>query len=130
MDFCNIEIVKYGNSFFLIDKTVCKPIFISRKVFEVIGEYKSGKNFSELQQKYGRKFLSSLNAELERLKTKQILTERKIKFSTEAKKAIDEFRNQSIEILEGVLMISQNCNLACRYCYGGESGTFNQKGFI
>lgn len=43
MDFCNIEIVKYGNRFFMIDKTVCKPIFISQRVFEVIGEYKSGK---------------------------------------------------------------------------------------
>lgn len=130
MDFCNIEIVKYGNRFFMIDKTVCKPIFISQRVFEVIGEYKSGKTFSELQQKYGEKFLNSLNGELERLKRKQILTERKIKFSTEAKKAIDEYRNQPIEILEGVLMVSQNCNLACRYCYGGESGTFNQKGFM
>ena len=49
MDFCNIEIVKYGNRFFMIDKTVCKPIFISQRVFEVIGEYKSGKTFSELQ---------------------------------------------------------------------------------
>ncbi len=68
MDFCNIEIVKYGNRFFMIDKTVCKRIFISQRVFEVIGEYKSGKTFSELQQKYGEKFLNSLNGELERLK--------------------------------------------------------------
>ena len=73
---------------------------------------------AELEKVYNIKFNASDLAELERLKRKQILTERKIKFSTEAKKAIDEYRNQPIEILEGVLMVSQNCNLACRYCYG------------
>ena len=26
------------------------------------------------------------------------------------------------------LMLTQNCNLKCKYCYGGESGRFNSKG--
>ena len=33
------------------------------------------------------------------------------------------------ELVEGVFLVSQSCNMKCRYCYG-ESGEFGNKGFM
>lgn len=37
------------------------------------------------------------------------------------------FKKQGFKITSASLMIAQNCNLRCTYCYGGESGHYNSE---
>jgi uncharacterized protein len=40
----------------------------------------------------------------------------------------DYFEKDNFQTRKITLMLTQDCNLACKYCYGGESGKFNSKG--
>ena len=43
--------------------------------------------------------------------------------------SFDYFKESDFRIASASFMVAQNCNLACKYCYGGESGRFNSKVF-
>lgn len=50
-------------------------------------------------------------------------------FDTKEKdRTFDFYCNDASTSNRITLMLTQDCNLACKYCYGGESGGFNSKG--
>lgn len=130
MDLNGINLVAYNNHYMLVDYSVRKPVIISKRVYDVLSEAKKGISIQELKEKYGEGLLKTIINKISDLRERKVLECSKTNWGNEGMKAICKFREKEIEILEGNIMVSQDCNMACKYCYGGESGRYNQRGLM
>lgn len=125
-----ISLVEYNSQYMMVDYPAKKPVIISKRVYEILSKAKSGIPISLLEESYGHNLVDTVWDTLDNLKKRKVLEFADRDFYKECKMAISRYAEQDMELLEGNIMISQDCNMACRYCYGGMSGMYNQKGLM
>ena len=130
MNLDGINLVEYNAKYMIVDYWAKKPVIISKRVYEIIMKIKSGMPISLIQKSYDSYLVDTVLNTLDNLKTRKVLDFSNKDFYTECKNAMNQYNEQEIDILEGNIMISQDCNMACRYCYGGTSGTYNKRGLM
>lgn len=130
MNLDGINLIEYNNRYMLIDYSASKPVIISKRVYDILSKAKRGISIKALKEEYGDDLLNTVVSTINDLKKRKVIDCSDKNFYEESKKAICKYQEQDIDLLEGNIMISQDCNMACTYCYGGVSGTYNQKGLM
>lgn len=130
MDTSKVNLLNYQDNYFLLNYSLKKPVMISRRVYEILTKIKNSAPLLELRQEYGEELIEQVIHTVNDLEKRNIIDSTAINLRSECQKAMEKYQMQEIELLEGTIMVSQDCNMACRYCYGGESGRFNRKGLM
>lgn len=125
-----INAIKYGEEYILMDRNITRPIFVSNRVYDIVTRLKQGENINILEEQYGKDTLDNILNHIQCLITENVLRPSGGNFYEEGIREVRKYAKSPISILEGMFMVSQDCNMACRYCYGGKSGTFNNKGLM
>lgn len=130
MDISNLNFIKYKNNYLLVDDFLTNPIMLSQRAYDILSAYKEGKSLMELKTIFGDEIVKSIFKGIQKLEHEKKINVQKRDTYSEAENAISEYLKSDIVLLEGMLMVSQTCNMKCRYCFGGESGTFNERGLM
>lgn len=130
MNLNGINLVEYNNRYMLVDYSASKPIIISKRVYIILSKVKKGIPIDILKGEYGENLVNTIESTINDLKVRKVIECSDKSFYEEGKKEICKYQEQDIDLLEGNMMISQDSNMACTYCYGGASGTYNQKGLM
>jgi radical SAM additional 4Fe4S-binding domain len=131
MNLDTIHLVNQKGHFFLIDSHRCKTVLLSEKAYQILNAYKNGIEISKLSKDFSPALVDSILNQLETLRDKNTIAEDKTDYYKKTKNAISKLADQkSLALTEGVFMVAHDCNLQCRYCYGGTSGSFQSKGFM
>ncbi len=125
-----INVVKHEEQYILVDTNTTRPIFVSGRVYDIVTKLKQGQEYRILEDEYGRETVDMVLNHIQSLIEEKIIKPSDGTFYEKGIKEINKYEERPIDVLEGMFMVSQDCNLACKYCYGGESGTFNQKGLM
>jgi radical SAM additional 4Fe4S-binding domain len=126
-----IHLVNLYDQFFLIDSHVCKPVLISAKAYQILNAYKNGVELIKLHEEFGKTLVDSIVKEIASLREKNIISDTNNDFYSMAKSVISQLsERKKPSLTDGVFMIAQNCNMACKYCYGGNAGSYNSKGLM
>lgn len=119
----NIVIFETQGYFILIDNFTLNMFLLNESSFEILKEMKKGCTRNELETKFGKnkvnKTLSNINELIEK-NAIHILPENKF---ADNQAVIERIEPKQPQLLEGVFMIAQDCNMRCKYCYG-DSGQF------
>ncbi|MCI6812262.1 MAG: radical SAM protein [Lachnospiraceae bacterium] len=130
MNLNGINLVEYNGYYMLVNYSLRKPVMVSKRVYDTLSEVKKGTPIQELKEKYGEDLLEIIEKKMRELEERKVLECSETNFGNEGMKAIERLRTHEVEILEGNIMVSQDCNMACKYCYGGESGRYNLRGLM
>lgn len=125
----NLNLICYKNQYLLVDHSVCNPILLSKRAYELLVEYNEGVDIEKLNEKYGISLVTSILEKINLLNRDRVTSTKK-NFYHNAKSAVDKYLVSDIDLLEGMIMVSQTCNMACKYCYGGDSGSYNDRGLM
>ena len=126
----SFSLVKKDKYYFLIDAYTCNQIAISKSAYDVLYALKSGDTIQHVKECYGEDLVDEILSQLAMLQVERKNSDTPYHTWKNSLKSIEQFLHKEPSILEGVFMIAQDCNLACRYCYGGESGTYNHSGYM
>lgn len=125
-----INVVKHENQHILVDTNMTRPIFVSSRVYDIVTRLKQGQDYNLVEDEYGRETVDMVLNHIQSLIEKKVIKPSDGTFYEKGMREIKKYEEGSVDVLEGMIMVSQDCNLACKYCYGGESGTFNHKGLM
>lgn len=123
-----IDLITKDGGHFLVDVNTCKPVALSRTAWQVLRELKDGRPLAAVRESLGEGTVAAVLGQLRELQESGALSGQRRDFRKEARETLERLPEEGISALEGVFMVTQGCNLACRYCYGGESGTFGRSG--
>lgn len=130
MDLNNINVIECNNQYVLVDYSASKPVMISKRVYDILAKIKRGEQWKGLEEEYGKDLIHTVINTIQDLRKRKVIADTDENFYQVGQKAIRKYKEQKIELLEGMIMVSQDCNMACSYCYGGSSGSYNHKGFM
>jgi len=115
-----------GNLNLIYDSITHSLYSVDRLVFEIFKDY--------LKQDNSENIYTNYSGKADFKKIKNILKEINFILSTSniiANKGINTFnfiKDRCLKSGKFTLMVSQDCNLRCKYCYGGESGRYKTSG--
>jgi len=124
-----VSLVTDNGQFFLVDRHTCNMIRLSKTAYEVLCMLKNGEN-EEVVRIFGKEMVDMITNEIISLKNQKIISDCSCDSYQEAMDSISSLEKNGIMLLEGTFLIAQDCNMACKYCYGGKSGQFGQKGLM
>ncbi len=123
--FDDVKLFEKNGMRFMFNINNSESYTISKVAYNVIRSLQQGDKKSELVKLYGEDNVNNVLdsfGTLERGQTSGHTRE-------EIEKSLEDFRlSENNNYVEVMLMIAQDCNLRCDYCYGGESGRFNNRG--
>jgi len=129
MNLHKISLVEKENIFFLMDGCTCDPFVINHNAYTILSALKKGTDKKKLIEDFGEAIVTNTLKSLQTLQKSDNDHDRLLHYE-DACKTISNFRNEKISLLQCLLMVVQSCNLACSYCYGGDSGQYHMKGFM
>jgi uncharacterized protein len=127
-----IELFYYNNLYFLFSINTCHAFTISKEAYGILSSIKKrGKTLKELEKEYGSDVVQNVVSEFKILQSNGYVGEKLLDFDKIAREKVSSLiSSEPIIHVEGNIMIAQDCPMSCAYCYGGRSGTFNNKGFM
>lgn len=130
MNLKGINLVESNNRYMLVDYSARKPVIISKRVYDILSKIKNGVSIETLEVKYDADLIETVINTVNDMIQRGVIENTDKNFFVEGERVICNYKEQNVELLEGMIMVSQDCNMACTYCYGGKSGTYNQKGLM
>ena len=125
-----LELIEEEGRRFLVDVNTSKPIGLSDEAYRVLSLLKLGVSLRAVESTIGRETVCTVLAQLEELQHRGKVSESRRPFREEALEYLDTLLEGPPLAVEGILMVSQACNLACHYCYGGDAGAFGSRGLM
>lgn len=125
-----MELVTRDDQEFLVDVNNCRPIALSGPARRVLRALREGGSLDAVRTQIGGEVVDAVLQQLAGLEASGVLPRARRDFRAEAIAHLQGLPAAPPAVLEGVLMVAQDCNLACRYCYGGHAGQFDQRGLM
>lgn len=130
MNLESVHLVSQDGHYFLIDSRSLKPVILSSKAYDMLYAYKNGTDICKLKENFGSELVDEIFNEIETLRGKSIISDLKKNYYEDAENTILQINSRNYFLQEAMFMVAQDCNMACKYCYGGSSGQFNSKGLM
>jgi len=130
MDLISLHLMEKDHKHFMFDKSMCMPVIISKRAYNIIDAIKKGMDKEQVYKDYGMDIVNHVLNRFSEIVEKNNDPETNTQDYEKAFHTISGYANEKISFINLVLMVAQNCNISCRYCYGGESGSYNQKGLM
>lgn len=121
----NIHLFQHNGHTFLFDTNTCTPLEINSAAYSVLQMYKTMTKeeiLSNLSSEYDINELLGVFEEIEFLKEQGLLSSSPIEFQPVSPSEVSK-----VKIKQLMLMVAQDCNLGCTYCFGNQ-GTYGHKG--
>jgi uncharacterized protein len=124
MDLSACELFCSNEKYLLLNVNNSKFISLEDKTYKIIKQLKEGKAPAEVFMEYPEELQKKLNDHVGQLLRDKKLDTGRRDFSREAVDYISKLHLLKSSVAEGMFILCQDCNLACKYCYGGESGSY------
>ena len=127
MELKNVTFLVIGELYLAIDSYYEKVFNLDNITFNILKAIKDKNDMKIVEMQYGIELVKKAIRNWKKLQRKG---DRKNRGQNDTEN-IDFFedKDREKELVEGVFLVSQSCNMKCRYCYG-ESGEFGNKGFM
>lgn len=121
----NIHLFQYNGFNYLFDINTCVPLEINQiayRILQLYGTMEKEEILKELTPDYMEDEVLSVFKDIELLKGKGLLSSSQYSF-----RSVSASEASETKIMRLILMVIQDCNLGCTYCYGNQ-GTYGHEG--
>lgn len=125
----NIHLITELGQYYLIDNYTQNILLISKRAYDVLMAVKEKQSFNYIKNRFGNDDVDEILRQLNEMENRNILNMSRNDLAQKAKNFIDGIPDREVEVVEGVFMITQRCNMSCKYCYGDE-GQFGAAGIM
>lgn len=127
MELKNVTFLVIGELYLAINTNLEKVFNLDNITFDVLKAIKDQYDMKNIEMQYGTEIVDKVIKNWQELQRKGERKNRGQNDTEYIEFIADE--NRSKELVEGVFLVSQSCNMKCCYCYG-EAGEFGNKGFM
>lgn len=126
MELKNVTFLVIGELYLAINTNLEKVFLLDNITFDVLKAIKDQYDMKNIEMQYGTEIVDKVIKNWQEFQRKGERKNRGQNDTEYIEFIADE--NRSKELVEGVFLVSQSCNMKCCYCYG-EAGEFGNKGF-
>lgn len=119
-----IHLFKYNEGIYLFDINTCTPLEINNiaySVLELYGTIDNNEIIQRLAPQYSEDEVISVLEDIAMLKEKGLLYSSQYEF-----RPVSPHEASDVKIRQMLLMVAQDCNLGCTYCFGNQ-GTYGHE---
>lgn len=127
MELKNVTFLVIGELYLAINTNLEKVFLLDNITFDVLKAIKDQYDMKNIEMQYGTEIVDKVIKNWQEFQRKGERKNRGQNDTEYIEFIADE--NRSKELVEGVFLVSQSCNMKCCYCYG-EAGEFGNKGFM
>lgn len=125
----NIILFEAHGRFVLIDNCTYNMFLVSKTSFKILQALKKGNRKTVIEEQFGKNNVDKVTNSINRLKENEAIRNYEGDLSGNGRDAVNRLIDGQPKLAEGVFMLAQDCNMKCRYCFGG-SGQFGSAGMM